>query len=132
MRTLALVVLVLAPAVAHAQMKKPDWSKTQMKSTKVSGSVYMIDGTGDFNGGNIAALVGPEGILIVDSKFAELAPKVQSALKSLGDKPVRYVINTHFHGDHTNGNIVFGKTSTIIAHENSRKRMSTDGIGLFD
>src|SRR5215471_14830972 len=133
MRTLIAILLVLAPAVARAQMKKPDWSKTQIKATKVAGSVYMLEGTGDFNGGNIGALVGPDGIVIVDSKFAELAPKVQAALKTVGataDRPVKYVINTHFHGDHTNGNIVFGKTATIIAHDNSRKRILEAGVSM--
>ena len=110
---------------AFAQ-QEPDWSKVQIKTTKVSGNIYMLQG----QGGNIAASVGEDGIVIVDDQFAPLAEKIQAALKSLGvtDKPVRFVINTHFHGDHTGGNLPFANTgSTVIAQDNVRKRLETGG-----
>src|SRR5882724_9600563 len=109
-------VFVLAASLACAQQ---DFSKVQIKVTKVSGTVYMLEGSG----GNIGVSVGDDGIVIVDDQFAPLAPKIKDALKGITDKPVRFVLNTHFHGDHTGGNAVFGTEATIIAHENVRKRL---------
>ena len=103
-----------------------DWSKVQIKATKVSGNIYMLEGAG----GNIAASIGEDGIVIVDDQFAPLAEKIQTALKELKitDKPVRFVINTHYHGDHTGGNVPFSNTgSTVIAQDNVRKRLVTGG-----
>ncbi len=105
----------------------PDYSKVQIKVTKVSGNIYMLEG----EGGNIAASVGEDGIVIVDDQFAPLADKIQAALNSLKitDKPVRFVINTHYHGDHTGGNEPFANSgSTVIAQDNVRKRMETGGV----
>jgi cyclase len=104
-----------------------DFSKVQIKVTKVSGNVYMLEG----EGGNIAASVGEDGIVIVDDQFAPLAEKIQAALKNLGitDKPVRFVINTHYHGDHSGGNEPFNNAgSTLIAQDNVRKRLESGGI----
>jgi len=115
----------LTAETAFAQ-QEPDWSKVQIKVTKVAGNIYMLQG----QGGNIAASVGKDGIVIVDDQFAPLADKIQAALKGLGitDKPVRFVINTHFHGDHTGGNLPFANTgSTVIAQDNVRKRLETGG-----
>jgi cyclase len=126
MRTCALTLfLVSVPLVASAQ-EKQDFSKVQIKATKVAGQVYMIeDVTPEFSGGNIGVSVGPDGIVLVDDKFAPLAPKIEAALKSISDKPVRFILNTHYHGDHTGGNEAFSHKSTVIAHENTRKRMAT-------
>lgn len=123
---LALLATALCwiPAVAAGQ-NNPDFSKIQVKVTKVAGQVYVIeDATAEFSGGNIGVSVGPDGIVLIDDKFAPLAPKIEAALKSISDKPVRYIINTHFHGDHTDGNAAFGTKSTVIAHDNTRKRMA--------
>jgi cyclase len=82
-------------------------------------------------GGNIAASVGEDGIVIVDDEFAPLAEKIQAALKNLGitDKPVRFVINTHYHGDHSGGNAPFATSgSTVIAQDNVRKRLESGGV----
>ncbi len=113
--------------VAVAQEKTPDWSKVQIKATKVSGNIYMLEG----QGGNIAASVGEDGIFIVDDQFAPLAEKIQAALKDLKitDKPVRFVINTHYHGDHSGGNAPFSNAgSTVIAQDNVRKRLESGGV----
>ncbi|HKI11056.1 MAG TPA: MBL fold metallo-hydrolase [Candidatus Acidoferrum sp.] len=110
----------------EAQGQNTDYSKVQIKVTKVSGNIYMLEG----EGGNIAASVGEDGIVIVDDQFAPLAEKIQAALKDLKitDKPVRFVINTHYHGDHTGGNEPFANTgSTVIAQDNVRKRLETGG-----
>ncbi len=100
--------------------QQQDFSKVQIKATRVSGNVYMLEGAG----GNIGVSAGEDGIVIVDSQLAPLAEKIREALKGIVDKPVRFVINTHHHGDHTGGNSNFGGTSTIIAHDNVRKRLT--------
>jgi len=102
-----------------------DFSKVQIKVTPISGSVCMLQG----QGGNIAASVGDDGIAIVDDQFAPLAEKIRVSLRDITgtDKPVRFVINTHYHGDHTGGNPKFSETSTIIAQDNVRKRLAAGG-----
>jgi len=97
------VVLVCLSLAAFAQ--DDDFSKVQMKVTKVAGNVYMLEGSG----GNIGASVGEDGIVIVDDQFAPLADKIKAALKGVTNKPVRFVINTHFHGDHTGATLSFRK-----------------------
>ena len=118
---LTLAVVALVPASVRAQ--EPDWSKIEIKAEKVAGNVYMLYGVGGFSGGNIGVSVGADGIVLVDDEFEPLVPKIEAALKGISEKPVRFVINTHFHGDHTHGNKVFGLKSTIIAHDNVRRRM---------
>ena len=122
----ALLFAGLAGGTAALGQQEPDWSKVQIKATKVSGNIYMLEG----QGGNIAASVGEDGIVIVDDQFAPLADKIQAALKELKitDKPVRFVINTHYHGDHTGGNVPFANSgSTVIAQDNVRKRLVSGG-----
>jgi cyclase len=113
--------LLLAASAAMAQPQ--DFSKVQIKVTKVAGSVYMLEGAG----GNIGVSVGEDGIVIVDDQFAPLADRIQAALKGITDKPVRFVINTHWHFDHTGGNGYFGKQGTIIAQDNVRERLAAGG-----
>lgn len=113
-------VFLLAGVVAMAQQ---DFSKVEIKVTKVAGTVYMLQGAG----GNIGASVGEDGIVIVDDQYAPLADKIQAALKGITDKPVRFVINTHWHGDHTGGNAYFSKQGTIVAQENVRERLKNGG-----
>ncbi len=122
----ALLGAALVCGQSASAQQEPDWSKVQIKVTKVSGNIYMLEG----QGGNIAASVGEDGVVIVDDQFAPLAEKIQSALKELKitDKPVRFVINTHYHGDHTGGNVPFSTAgSTLIAQDNVRKRLETGG-----
>ncbi len=123
--SVVLVVALLVGQDCRAQQQQ-DFSKVQIKVTKVSGNIYVLEG----EGGNIAASVGEDGIVIVDDQFAPLADRIQAALKNLGvtDKPVRFVINTHYHGDHTGGNAPFSTAgSTVIAQDNVRKRMEAGG-----
>jgi glyoxylase-like metal-dependent hydrolase (beta-lactamase superfamily II) len=130
MRKLFLILVFLLPGIAAAQ-QQPDFSKVEIKVAKVSGNVYMLQGAG----GNIAASLGDDGILIVDTEYSALADKVRAALKNIGitDKPVRFVINTHYHSDHSDGNPAYATGgATIIANENLRKRLengSTIGNG---
>src|SRR5688572_11368017 len=116
---LALVFLCALPAGAAAQT---DFSKVEMKATKVAGNVYMLEGAG----GNIGVSVGTDGILIVDDQFAPLADKIRAALKGLNQGKLRFILNTHWHGDHTGGNVSFGPEAPIIAHDNVRKRLSSE------
>ena len=116
---LLLTLLFVFTAGAQAQT---DFSKVQMKATKVAGNVYMLEGAG----GNIGVSVGDDGLLIVDDQFAPLADKIRAALKGIADKKLKFILNTHWHGDHTGGNVAFGPEATIIAHDNVRKRLATE------
>lgn len=113
------VFLVLTGAATAQQ----DFSKVEIKVTKVAGTVYMLEGAG----GNIGVSVGEDGVVLVDDQFAPLAPKIRQALKGITDKPLKFVLNTHFHGDHTGGNAQFGSEAAIIAHENVRRRLKEGG-----
>ena len=120
---LVALFVVTVPLLAQ----QTDYSKVEIKVQKVSGSVYMLEGMG----GNIGASVGEDGIVIVDDEFLPLADKIEAALKGIADKPVKFVINTHWHGDHTGGNPHFGEKAPIIAQENVRKRLATGGTTRF-
>src|SRR2546423_14723905 len=123
----ALTLGIVAIAGRAAGGQQQDFSKVEIKATKVAGNIYMLEGAG----GNIAASIGEDGIVMVDDQFAPLAEKIQASLKNLGitDKPVRFVINTHYHGDHTGGNAPFSNAgSTVIAQDNVRKRLVEGGV----
>jgi cyclase len=96
-----------------------DFSNVEIKAIPVAKNIYMLQGAG----GNIGVSVGPDGILIVDDQFAPLAGKIAAALKQLNAGKLKFVLNTHHHGDHTGGNAQFGKEAHIIAHTNARKRL---------
>ncbi len=122
----AMFSLLLSAGAARAQ--EEDFSKATVKVLPVAGSVYLLEGVG----GNIAASVGEDGIVLVDDEFAPLAEKIAAALKGIGvtDKPVRYVINTHYHGDHTGGNLPLASGgSTLIAQTHVRERLERGGEG---
>ena len=121
----ALALTLLAAAAASAQDR--DFSKVEVQAAKVAGNVYVLTGAG----GNIGATVGDDGVAIVDDQFAPLAPKIHAALQKLSPKPVRFVINTHWHGDHTGGNAEFADTAAILAHANVRKRLISGGKNRF-
>jgi len=104
--------------------QQQDFSKIDVKGSKVSGNIYMLQA--DPGSGNIGASVGPDGILIVDDQFAPLADKIRAALKEAGGGSLKFILNTHWHLDHTGGNKVFGPEAPIIAHTNVRKRLTTE------
>src|SRR5579871_5237743 len=126
MRKTTLLVAACFFAAGWVLAQERDFSKVEIKVTKVGGSVYMLESD---DAGNIAASVGEDGIVIVDDQYAPLADKIRAALKSVTDKPIRFVINTHYHGDHTGGNALFQKDAPIIAQDNVRKRMEEGGTG---
>jgi glyoxylase-like metal-dependent hydrolase (beta-lactamase superfamily II) len=111
------ILLLVGSLVARAQ--QPDFSKVQIRSTHVAGNVYMLQG----EGGNVGVSAGPDGLLIVDDEFAPLADKIQAALAEINPGKLKFVLNTHFHGDHTGANPHFGRQAPIIAHANVRKRL---------
>jgi cyclase len=121
--------LLLAGSLCAAPLaaQDPDPAKVEIKVQNVAGGIYMLTGAG----GNIGVSVGDDGVLIVDDQFASLAPKIQEALKGITDKPVRFLLNTHWHGDHTGGNAPFARTSTIIAHDNVRARLRDGSPNLL-
>lgn len=119
-----MTVVVLCAGQAGAQ--ETNWDEVRFEVQKVAGTVYMLTGVGEAAGGNIGVSVGEDGILLVDDQFAPLVPKIEAALATISDKPVRFVVNTHYHGDHVNGNKVLGTKSTIVAHDNTRQRILKD------
>jgi glyoxylase-like metal-dependent hydrolase (beta-lactamase superfamily II) len=98
----------------------PDFSKVEIKPTKISANFFTLEG----QGGTIGVLAGPDGILMVDSQFAPLSEKIVAAVRKISDGRIRFLINTHVHGDHTGGNENFGKLGvTILAREQLRARL---------
>ncbi len=117
---LALSFAVLA-ATLHAQAPQPDYSKVEIKTTKISDTFYTLEG----QGGTIGVLVGADGIFMVDSQFAPLSQKIAAAIHQISDKPVRFMVNTHVHGDHTGGNENFAKMgATIFSRDELRWRLA--------
>ncbi|HUR45859.1 MAG TPA: MBL fold metallo-hydrolase [Candidatus Saccharimonadales bacterium] len=113
------IAVLLVAAMASAQQ---DFSRVEIKTIHVAKNIYMLQGAG----GNIGVSVGPDGILIVDDQFAPLAEKIEAALKELNPGKLKFVLNTHFHGDHTGGNAHFGHDAHIIAHSNVRRQLGGD------
>jgi cyclase len=104
----------------HAQ-QKIDFSKVEIKITKLAPDFYTLEG----QGGTISVLTGPEGVLLVDSQFAPLTDKLVAAIRTISDKPIRFLIDTHVHGDHTGGNENFAKLGvTIFSRDQLRTRLA--------
>ncbi|MFQ5606008.1 MAG: MBL fold metallo-hydrolase [bacterium] len=117
-----LIFLVLFALTAGFALVQQDFSKVEVKATKVAGSIYMLKGSG----GNIGVSVGKDGVLMVDDQFAPLADKIKTAIQEVGGDVPRFLLNTHWHGDHTGGNEVFSADATIISHTNVRQRLMTE------
>lgn len=113
---------LIAASAMQAQAQR-DFSKVEIKPEAVADNLYLLTGAG----GNMALFIGDDGAFMVDDQFAPLSDKILTAVSELTDQPLRFVINTHWHGDHTGGNENMGKAGAlIVAHENVRKRMSTE------
>jgi glyoxylase-like metal-dependent hydrolase (beta-lactamase superfamily II) len=120
MRRLALLLAATTATPAAAQQ---DFSKVEVKVERVAPGVAVLFGAG----GNIGLSYGEDGNVLIDDQFAPLVPKIDAAVKTVDPDPVRFVINTHWHGDHTGGNEAFGRAgAVIVAHDNVRRRMSAD------
>jgi len=122
-KTAIRTILIFAVAVALAAVTasaQGDLSKVEIKTTKVTDSFYTLEGSG----GMIGILVGPEGVFMVDAQYAPLSERIAAAIRKVSDKPIRFLVNTHVHGDHTGGDENFGKMgATIIAREELRHRL---------
>jgi cyclase len=121
----AAFVCFAGPAFAQQQTTPPvgpDWSKIQVKTTDLGNRTYMLEGFG----GNVTVAVGDDGVIMVDSQFAPMHDKLKAAIAAVTPQPVKYLINTHLHGDHAGGNAAFAADgATVVAHENLRKRIAT-------
>lgn len=113
---------LLLASILPLGAQQRDFSKVEVKAQAVAGNIHMLTGSG----GNIGVSAGSDGILIVDDQFAPLADKIRAALKGLGAGKLKFVLNTHWHPDHTGSNAVFGPEAPIIAHDNVRKRLSAE------
>ena len=119
--TSAILGLLVCPALGSAQ----NFDDIQIQTTRITESIYMLQGSG----GNIGVSIGDDGTFIVDDQFAPLTDKIVAAIAELTDHPVDFVVNSHWHYDHTDGNENFGRAGAlIVAHDNSRRRMETDQI----
>jgi glyoxylase-like metal-dependent hydrolase (beta-lactamase superfamily II) len=120
-----LAALGLALAAAAPAAAQQDFSKVEVKAEKVAEGVYMLTGSG----GNIGLSVGKSGSFLVDDQYAPLTEKILAAVKAISPDPIRFLVNTHWHGDHTGGNENMGKAGVfIVAHENVRTRMSKENF----
>ena len=120
-----LPILIGLFAQTNALAAEDPFAAVEIKPTQVAGTVYMLEGAG----GNVGLSIGEDGTLIVDDQFAQLGDKILKAIQALGGNNPRLVLNTHFHGDHTGSNPQFGRSATIVAHDNVRVRLlSTDGF----
>lgn len=126
-RIIALAGILFASAVL-AQQRPPQF-EMQIKTTKLTDNIYLLEGAG----GNVAAFIWDEGVLLVDDKLAPASPDVKAAVAAITSKPIRFVVNSHWHRDHSGGNEALASDgSVIVAHENVRRRMSVDGfIAVF-
>mgnify|MGYP003674452483 FL=1 len=113
-------ITILLSAVVSVSTSAQEMAEAEITVQPAAGNVYMLQGPG----GNIGVLATDKGLLLVDDKFAPLAEKIEAAMKGIEDKELKYVINTHFHGDHTGSNKFFSHKAPIFAHENVRNRLS--------
>jgi cyclase len=124
-RSLLMLLVLLLPVTLSAQQ---NFDTVTVKAQALRGGVYMLTGSG----GNMGLSVGSDATFLVDDQFAPLAPKIQAAIAAITQSPVRFVINTHWHGDHVGGNENFGRAGALlVAHDNVRKRMSVEQFSKF-
>jgi glyoxylase-like metal-dependent hydrolase (beta-lactamase superfamily II) len=127
MRISSMALAVLAVCLSGPAMaQRPDFDAVEIKTTKLADGLYELEGAG----GNIGLSVGEDGVLMIDDEFAPLTPKIKAAIEAITDDPVRFLINTHHHGDHTGGNEQWGGMDAIIvAQDNVRERLKAQTMG---
>jgi glyoxylase-like metal-dependent hydrolase (beta-lactamase superfamily II) len=121
-RPVGAVAGLLAYLAAACPVPAQNYDDVEIKATHVAGTVHMLEG----RGGNIGVSAGEDGILLIDDQFAPLADKIRAAVKAINPGDIKFVVNTHWHGDHTGGNPEFGPESLIVAHDNVRMRLTTE------
>jgi glyoxylase-like metal-dependent hydrolase (beta-lactamase superfamily II) len=126
----SLIALTLTPAASATFATEDPFQAVEITTTRAADGIYMLGG----KGGNIGVSVGVDGIFLIDDQFAPLTKKIRAAIAELTDKPVKFVLNTHWHPDHTGGNENLGETgAVIVSHDNVRKRLSVDNfIKMFN
>src|SRR5438105_15700127 len=110
MRIKMLLLAIAATAIAANAQNQPDFSKVEIKTSKIKDNFYTLEG----QGGMIGLLTGPDGVFMVDTQFAPLSEKIAAAVKKVSDKPIKFIVNTHVHGDHTGGNENFAKMGAVL------------------
>jgi len=126
-----LSLLVFFSTSLFAGFLDQDFTKITLKTTHVRGNIYMLEGEGGFAGGNIGVSAGKDGILLVDDQLSPMPDKINTALADINPGKLRFVLNTHWHGDHTGSNGHFSRDATIISHTNVRKRLMTEQENFF-
>ena len=122
MKRFSVLVLLMAAFVAKAQQ---NFDTVKIRPIKVTDQIYMLKGSG----GNIGLLIGNDGLMMVDDQFAPLSNKIIEAIKSISQNSIRFLVNTHIHGDHTGGNDNFSKQGvTVVAHDQVRERMKKEQV----
>jgi cyclase len=121
----ALLLELLAATQAGADLPEEALAEVSVRAEHVAGAVHVLRG----GGANVAASVGPDGALLVDDTFAPLVPRLRAALAAVGDFPVRWVVNTHWHADHAGGNAALAAEATVIAHRRARERLASGHPG---
>lgn len=121
-RALFLILLTIGSIAAMAQQPAPS---VPIKVSKVADNLHLLQGD---RGGNILVSIGEDGVFMIDTQTEKNAMPIFQAVKTLTAKPVRYIVNTHYHSDHTDGNVLY-KDAVIVAHENVRKRLASGGVG---
>ncbi len=118
LKTILAFLLMLSISMTYAQDR---FAKVEIKTEKLTDNMYVLFGAG----GNIGVLVGEDGVIMIDDQFAPLSEKISAAIAKISNQPIKYLLNTHWHGDHSGGNENFAKKGAmILAHQNVRKRMS--------
>ena len=123
-----MVVWILVFSMGWALAQQQDFDSVQIGTIEVAEGIYMLTGSG----GNIGVSAGKDGVFLIDDQYAPLTEKIRQAVAEISDEPIRFLLNTHWHGDHTGGNENLGEAGVVIvAHENVRARMSTEQILEF-
>ncbi len=118
-----LALAIAAITLSFSAIAQQNFDKVEIKTTKLTDTIYMLVGAG----GNIGLSVGPDAVFMIDDQYAPLTPKIEAAIKAITPKPVTFLVNTHWHGDHTGGNANMTKLGAIVvAQDNVRKRMSSE------
>ncbi len=121
-------LLLVRGSSAESEAQKPDLTGVTIVTHQVAENVFMLEATKDV-AGNIGVSAGPDGILLVDTQFAELAVIIRQALGGIREAEVKYIINSHYHDDHSDGNIALGENSTILGATNTRERLESKALG---
>ncbi|PCI18625.1 MAG: MBL fold metallo-hydrolase [Piscirickettsiaceae bacterium] len=131
LQTLAFLSATLLATSSLAGFLDQDFSKISLETTHVRGNIYMLEGVGGFAGGNIGVSAGNDGILLVDDQLSPMSDKISAALAKINTGKLRFILNTHWHGDHTGNNAHFAEQATIISHSNVRKRLMAEQNNFF-